>query len=349
MSGHALPHYDAVVATCNRPEALRMSLPLLVSQTKPPQRLIVVDSSDDHQAVCDTVGQAVIGFNGQTEIIRSKRGLTYQRNVGLKHVQEAIVFFPDDDSLFYPDASEHILRAYHADKAETVGGVCAAEAVSMPGELEESYALSTSDKIKKKLIGAKRTLESWVAPDPFLTLGQELMRRRAAPAWLEAQNAVLVESMTGFRMTYRTEAIKKAQFPEAFVNYGLFEDTEASFSILQNYHLVGARNAQIYHHRFPGARGSGYYMGLAAALNRTYIIAKHAGPDSAARRDLYKYHRYTLARYVMTATDAFGRDRARGYREALKFTAALLAANEGGLDELYERIWNGSSEKAVAA
>jgi hypothetical protein len=43
--------YDCVIATKNRVGALRMSIPLILKQDVLPERLIVIDASDDHDSV----------------------------------------------------------------------------------------------------------------------------------------------------------------------------------------------------------------------------------------------------------------------------------------------------------
>ena len=43
--------FDIVLATRNRPEALALSIPLMLSQSRQPGRLIVIDSSNDHAPV----------------------------------------------------------------------------------------------------------------------------------------------------------------------------------------------------------------------------------------------------------------------------------------------------------
>ena len=44
--------------------------------------------------------------------------------------------------------------------------------------------------------------------------------------------------------------------------YALVEDPDASFAAMRHGALVGARNARIYHHKFPGGRGDPYWLGV---------------------------------------------------------------------------------------
>ena len=80
-------------------------------------------------------------------------------------------------------------------------------------------------------------------------------RTLPVPDWLSAENAVLVPWMTGFRMSFRTEVVRAVGFDEALKRYAVFEDVDASFRVLKTHVLVGARNAEIYHHKAPSRRG----------------------------------------------------------------------------------------------
>ena len=51
--------FDVVIATRNRPQALALSIPLILGQSRPPEKLIVIDSSDDHAAVAGIVAETV--------------------------------------------------------------------------------------------------------------------------------------------------------------------------------------------------------------------------------------------------------------------------------------------------
>ena len=43
--------FDVVIATRNRPQALELSIPLILGQSRQPKKLIVIDSSDDQTRV----------------------------------------------------------------------------------------------------------------------------------------------------------------------------------------------------------------------------------------------------------------------------------------------------------
>ncbi len=155
-------------------------------------------------------------------------------------------------------------------------------------------------------------------------------------------NVVQVEYMTGFRMSFRSEIIKKYKFSEVFCGYCLFEDTDASFSTYKNGMLVGARNALIYHHKFPTKRGSGFIMGLLPLLNRTYIVAKHAPNDKRLLFHLKIYCLYKFIQYLVGGLKSqYGKDRVRGAFFGLKsMTQLSRAKTQQEIDREYTAIIN---------
>ncbi len=279
--------YDAVIATRNRAEALSLTLPILLSQSPRPSRLIVVDASDDHAAASSAVQTAVrqAGFDGETIVEEAAPGLPYQRNRGLAHVRAPVVMFLDDDSVMYPDAADEIMRIYARDTEGAVAGVCAAEAMEPPAGLDISgYDMTSGHRREARFRGLRNRIERRLtALKPALCLGRVLNARHALPSWLDEMEAVPVEYMTGFRMTFRTDAIRYGGFDEALGGYALDEDIDASFTAMRSGLVVGARRARIYHHRFPSGRSNPYEMGRMAVLNRAHVLLKHAsGPLGSA-------------------------------------------------------------------
>lgn len=340
--------YDAVIATRNRPEALALSIPLLVGQTRPPKRLIVIDSSDDHAPVAETVARAVAGWNGEVIVEHSAKGLPLQRNRGLTHVTAPVVLFPDDDSLLYPDAAEHILEVYERDTEGAIAAVCALEAMQAPGDgpLSATYEVSAEETRKRSLRGFQSRIErkvSWLKPAK--SLGRMLNDRHAVPAWLAEMDARPVEYMTGFRMSFRTDAIRDPGFDDALRDYGLYEDLDASFTAVRSGLVVAAWRAKIYHHRFPGARANGRSLGLIEVLNMVYVVLKHATPErlgaAASRRVRRRLAAFVPVRVLANLPglrSRFGRERLAGSFAGAVLSARLRGQAGQGLSAAYKSI-----------
>jgi glycosyltransferase involved in cell wall biosynthesis len=332
--------YSTVIVTRNRPEALRLSLPLLLAQSRPPGEILVIDSSDDQSQ-----NQALVeGLAAQTSIplrhISSAMGMTVQRNVGLKLVSFPVVFFPDDDSLVLPGAMEEIMTIYDLDREGHIGGVCSAESkTAPPGVLEQqvaAYQMRLSDRIKARLARTRFALERKLVPDPFhLCAARKYRRLPKAADWLAGKNAILVPWMTGFRMSFRTELIRRTGFTEELGRYALFEDTDACFGILQSHVLVGARRAQIYHHKAPERRANGRAMGAMQILNRAYVLARSGEADQKMLAAMRRFSRYKILQYMVGARSGFGKDRLAGARHAYHLMPALFGAPADQLNRIY--------------
>jgi hypothetical protein len=52
-----------VIATRNRPEALALTIPLILGQSRQPEKLIVIDSSNDHGPVADVVARVTASWD----------------------------------------------------------------------------------------------------------------------------------------------------------------------------------------------------------------------------------------------------------------------------------------------
>ncbi len=337
--------FDVVIATRNRPEALALSIPLILGQSRQPERLIVIDSSDNHAPVAETVARAARDWPGEVIVDHTSPGSSYQRNRGLAHVRSDIVVFPDDDSLMHPGTTEAIMDVYERDPEEYFAGVCAADAREPPPRILSGtkYAMSPQHeraarfgRTRNKLVKMFNSLE------PAMYVGNLLKQRYSAPKWFDEWDCVLVEYMTGYRMSFRTNAIKSVCFDETLKDYAYCEDFDASCAIARHGALVGARRARIYHHRFPGGRGDLFKLGVMRVLNRSYVVLKNAedsgftSQEKAKLRQLIKsFYRLkvllTLARFHRREE----RDQLRGVLSARRELDRLLAAPREELPQVY--------------
>jgi len=338
--------FDIVVATRNRQSVLQLSIPLMVAQSRLPRRLIIVDSSDDHDEVRDVVGR-VAGKAAETElvIIRSAAGSSHQRNVGLANVKAPIVFFPDDDSLWYPGAAEAMMRVYERDQEQTIGCVAPVSLTAPPpGVLETSGAphrMDLRDRVAPALRVLTGPIEESLFPDPMNpgSRWDEIWGRKTPPPWLQEEGAELCGTVFGYRMSFRTDVVRGfGGFDELLGRYGLFEDVDSTLASLANHLNVCATRAEIFHFRTPGPRTTGWEFGVMAVLNRAYIVCKHSEPGAPARRALRRYLYYKLFRYMLQSPARYGRERLRGALQAMPRVRELLDAHAARLSSQYSRI-----------
>ena len=265
------------------------------------------------------------------EIVQLKANLPYQLNVGLEYIESSIVMFPDDDSFYWPGVAESILRIYERDKEKIIGGVCAAHETRLPPTLSEKdfpFRIKTYDKFSQKYGSRRVRFENKFFPNPKYVLGNYLQRDYMPFSWLEEENAVVVPHMTGFCMTFRSEAIKKKGFsPELgkLIGWTGGEDTEACFSVMKDYILVGTHNARVCHYKFPTKRAvSGIKLGFTVLFNQAYMICKHCSPGSEPRQSIRKWALYKIILYCGGIKNKYGRDRLRGILKAYKMMNSLI-------------------------
>lgn len=335
--------YDVVIATRNRPEALKVSIPLILGQSPAPARLIIVDASDDYEPVHRLVTELLADSPVRLEIIQSEPNSAQQRNIGLEQVESPVVFFPDDDSLWWPGVAEGILRVYERDKASVIGGVCAGKSKSPPPQVRldknsESKML-LADRFRQRVSRFRGILNRRIGSDPMYILGRSFWDGRDIPEWLSDENASLTEYMAGCRMSFRTDAIRKTGGFDvdlgSHISWAAYEDAAASLAVMQEHILVTARNARVCHYKFPSRRGSGLELGFINHFNRAYIICRYSPPGSLARKALKRFGYYKGLQYLLGVKNGFGRDRLRGHLKALRAAKVLLDSPPESLRERY--------------
>jgi glycosyltransferase involved in cell wall biosynthesis len=359
MTTNSQLDYDIVIATRNRQGMLKMSIPLMLGQSAPPRKLIVVDSSDDHQLTRESVHTAAsdwIRAGGIVEIVQSSTGLCHQRNKGLQHVESSVVMFPDDDALWHPGVAAAITEVYQRDSQRRIAAVCGGAVVERSPVASHNGTLST--RSLRRWIGAQAwavrgAVEKRVV-DPFLVYGRSLCQRASLPSWCAEMGVVPTPYMVGYRMSFRTEVVRQHGFEKAFKGYSLFEDVDASFAAARYGFVVAARGAKIFHHQAPGRRGDAREIGFTQLLNRAYIVLKHVEDEAAYRLILLRFLQSKIARYLLRATSAYGRRQflgaLDGYVAAKKLSKhprhARRAAYEQLLTELRARPQSSISSMA---
>ena len=337
--------YDVVIPTRNRSDALKLSIPLILGQSRKPQRLIVVDSSDDHELVHRTIENIVSKNAVELIILHSQANSALQRNIGLEYVDSPVVVFGEDDCLWWPGYAEAIIRIYEEDKNCDIGGVCGRETPQPPPNKDISsndiYRMKFSDLIRQKIGGFRHKFDYKFCPDPLWIHGRSRWNVRPLPEFLRNIDSAMVEFMGGGRSSFRPEVIRKYGFDAElgkYAGYAAYEDADASFQVLQEKLLVGAHDAHICHYKAPSRRASGFQLGFLLLFNRTYIICKYSPHGSQARRMLKRFGRYKLALYSTAIFDSFGRDRVRGTLAALNSMDELLNCPIERLREKYLQI-----------
>lgn len=340
--------YDIVLCTKNREKSLEVSIPSFLNQKYLPEKIIVVDASDEHGKILSLLKELLQGYKGEFTFIESEGNLPLQRNIGLEYVTADIVAFPDDDSVWFPDTIENILKIYELDVDKKIGGVCAAESHLPPQGLvidgNESYSMTTHHRFMNQIGSLRYRLEDKYIPNPYKLLGASYWKDRELPFAFEENNVVLVEYMTGFRMSFRASDIKKTKFnPDLGSRTGWTggEDVDGCFRIMKNKLIVGARDAKVFHYKFPAKRTTGYKYGFVFFLNRIYVVCSNTKVGADVRKSLSLYLRYKLLLYLIGAANSrFGRERFLGAYRAYFNLRKMIFLEGLDLREMYLKCWD---------
>ncbi|WP_237739335.1 glycosyltransferase family 2 protein [Microbacterium yannicii] len=336
--------YDVVIATRNRADSLARCIDCIESQTVLPERVIIVDASDEAEQV------AAIALLDRTAAVEwiwidsAVRSLPHQRNLGLARVVSEVVLMPDDDSLLFPEAAAELLAAYALDEDDRLGGVSATGVATSPLE-GDTTQISRGSRWLARLLPLRNRVERIVVPRPFEMHPRSLWKRRPLPSWVDGHTYAPVETIGGYLLSLRADLAREAQFDEALgygVGYALHEDMEMSLR-LQNdgYLLVAAHRAHTFHDVHPGKRAKGFAYGFCWIANYVYASARTIPRDTRAWRRLPRFLRYKMLLYRLRAgvrRDAYSREVSRGAQVAWAHRSELIDALPGDLSTAYERL-----------
>lgn len=340
--------YAIVVATRNRYDMLTVSLPRFVEQTRQAARIVVVDRSDDHEPVrrlCES-------FRSSSDIpievlYGAEANLPAQRNQGLDRVDEPVVVFPDDDSLWFPDTAENLLRVYEADVNGRYGAVSITPVDRAPDDLSAAAPAAQRRFGALPVVTAVRNVvESRLVPSPFNVFGTQQTRLLRDFAESDGLDYPLVPSIGGYRMSFRTEVVRKLAFDEILgsrIGYATHEDMDMGLRVLAAGFLIAAApESRVFHNNYPGKRAGGFQYGFFHIFNYLYICRK-VFPSSSSRllRLTRRYLAYKVALYRlrrMVRPSEYHHDLQRGARAALSEFSVVATVQDSDLGCLYAEV-----------
>jgi cellulose synthase/poly-beta-1,6-N-acetylglucosamine synthase-like glycosyltransferase len=335
--------YDCIIATRNRLNALRMSIPLILKQDVLPGRLIIIDASHDHDAVRTEVHDISerLGFKDTIVAKSDASNSARQRNIGLQFVQAPVVMFPDDDSMWHTGFASCILKIYQADMRGQVGGVSGVGVLTPPPELgQPTYNRSRFRTAKQALQPYRNYIEQRFFPKPFDAIGASTWTDKVDV--VDNINSKRLPLITGCRMSFRTDAMRRVGFDETLgygSGYSYHEDFDVSLRLeREGYALVSAENAKVCHLSFPGKRGDGYGYGFCAIANCVYVCKKTMNGDTQIFRIMERYLKYKLSLYAGRFYTNHDRQVFRGAFDAWRNRFQLLNADGAGLSDAYKSL-----------
>jgi GT2 family glycosyltransferase len=246
--------------------------------------------------------------------------------------------FPDDDSMWHAGFARSVLRVYQEDTRAQVGGVGGVGVVAPPSELSQpSYKRSKFRTVKQAIQPYRNYIEQRAFPKPFDAI--------AASTWTDnVCVANRIPIITGYRMSFRTDAVKRIGFDETLgygSGYSYHEDFDISLRLQrEGYALVSAENAKVCHLSFPGKRGDDYSYGFCAIANCVYVCKKTMNGDTQIIHIMERYLKYKLALYASRFYTSHDRQLFHGAFDAWRNRSKLLTADESYLSDVYKALCN---------
>lgn len=279
--------FSLIICTYMRPNAVVKLLQSVERQALYPNKILIIDGSTDSKTTVvlkENLFKSVTYF----KVDASQRGLTKQRNFGIKQVNKnaEIICFLDDDTILEEHYFEQLINTYKIKKdAVAVGGYITNEiqwkkktVKSLNTEFElDGFVrnLGSRNVIRKKL-----KLLSNESPGIMPTFSNGF-----PISYLPPTNKVYqVEYFMGGVSSYKKELFDNISFSTYFEGYGLYEDMDFCLRASKIGKLYVNTAAKLEHHHEEAGRPNKYAYGKMVVRNGWYVWrVKYPKPTLKAR------------------------------------------------------------------
>ncbi len=314
-----------------RPEAILKLLNSVRLQSLYPDEIIIVDGSDDDKTKHILAEQEFENLQ-YIKVDASERGLTKQRNLGIKNVRSAsdIICFLDDDIVLKHNYFEELIATYESKpKALAVGGYI----------LNDTKWAHRKGNDKKK----KFYYDGWMRKEPMRFKVRRFfgLLPDTSPGFLPtfahgrsvgflppSGKIYEVEQLMGGVSSYKKEIFRTMSFSSYFQGYGLYEDADFTIRLAKIGSLYVNTNAQLYHYHHEAGRPNKYNYGKMVIRNGWYVWrTKYPKPTFTAR---VKWNCCAILLLIIRLTNVF----------TFKQKKAAFTESLGRLSGLFSLIFN---------
>jgi len=312
-----------------RPAPLSRLLESVLSQTKAPHEILIIDGSINDTTECGfrKIENSMIKYY---KVPPEHRGLTKQRNYGIERVNDTsdIVAFLDDDTVLNTDYFKHLVATYKKyPQAVGVGGYITNE-VSWETVVTENledlnyfyhdgYRRKESSryKLRRKLGLAQET-----PPAIYPAFGHG----RSISFLPPSGKVYKVEQLMGGVSSFPLSVLQKYKFSEYFEGYGLYEDADFTLRLSHMGDLYVNTAAQLEHHHDAAGRPNRYSYGKMVVRNGWYVWrVKHPNPSF---KNKLKWYQITLLLTAIRFLNTFTtKKRKEAFTESMGRTIGILS------------------------
>ncbi|MDT0676785.1 glycosyltransferase family 2 protein [Autumnicola musiva] len=267
--------FSLIICTYHRPQPLLKLLKSVAEQNLYPDQILIIDGSHNNDTANALEKESFLKLK-YFKVTEENRGLTKQRNFGIKRVAASseIVCFLDDDIVLTPSYFKNLLNTYTAfPDAVGVGGYIIDEVEWNKSDNEDShYHEFEIDGWKRKLgsrnvLRKKLNLLSTKPPGYMPAEGNGFSTGFLPPS----EENYSVEFFMGGVASYRTSLFEKISFSEYFQGYGLYEDMDFCLRASKVGQLYVNTNAKLYHYHEEGGRPNKFRYGKMVVRNGWYV------------------------------------------------------------------------------
>lgn len=273
-----------IVCTYNRPHRVAGFLESFFKESYHPRHLIIVDASPEAETERIV---AAFPLDGAPDVRVSYfrvggdlRGLTTQRNFGLRHVDTTHVVYFDDDVILSPDCLSVLETVFEKDPA----------VVGAAGYNDAYHPSRKLWKVRKAL-----GIVAHLRPGSYHRSGM------AVPWSFMSPDEVLVSDwLPGCGMMWRTSVLREAGgFNEGFRHYALGEDIDMSLRAGKRGKILVVGPAKFKHLLDEGGgRPNDFRKGYMEIYNR-FQIQKRGLPDRTWRDTLLFAYAWTVDTFML--------------------------------------------------
>lgn len=256
---------SVIICTRNRFDDFTKTLPSIAAQTRLPDELVVVDSSDEKrlEAYLESIKMPF-----PVHYFHTAPGLTLQRNHGIRESVGDLLFFFDDDVDLDANYLAEVEKIFADDTKKIIGAV--------GGKIVNNPPQTLRLKFESALFGMIRFIFGVVGTrnGKFYPSGMPSHPNTNQPSGF-------IECLSGCCMAFRCEIFEKAKFDEALAYYGLMEDVDISKQTLDaGYKIYYQTSATLIHNESPMNRLKVQQWAEMSVVNYDYLFRKSWARDA---------------------------------------------------------------------
>ncbi|MTH17558.1 glycosyltransferase family 2 protein [Flavobacterium sp. LC2016-01] len=313
--------FSLIICTYMRPEPLLKLLQSIQIQSFYPDEILIIDGSLNNET------QNILEKNQFTGlkyflVDNANRGLTKQRNFGIKNVNQSseIVCFLDDDTVLEIDYFEKIIETYKIfPDALGVGGYICNEvkwektSEHYIPEINEFYYDGWKRKDGSRFVLRKKLNLDSNCPPGFLP---NFSHGRSVGFLPPSNKIYKVEQLMGGVSSFRKSVFDRLSFSTYFEGYGLYEDADFTIRVSKIGNLYLNTAAKLDHFHAISGRPNQYKYGKMVVRNGWYVW-RVKNPDPSFK-DHFKWNVITILLTIIRFSNA-----CKGNKKKEAFTEAI--------------------------